>query len=127
MIFYLSFISVMLILLGDIKLPVKYSRLSKYVIAAIIIILLTSVRFDVGFDYSNYYSMIESRGGDDYRNEPISALLMDFGHYTGFPPFSFLSFAIITYSLIIYTFCKNSEHYNLALFCYLCFFFFFYS
>lgn len=123
MIFYLILIYVMLILLGDIKLPARYSRLSKFAIAALIIIILTSVRFDVGFDYFNYYLMIGNNGGDGYRNEPISAMLMDFGHYTGFPPFSFFLFAIISYSFIIYTFYKNSEHYNLAFFCYLCFFF----
>lgn len=123
MIFYFLLISVMLILLGDMKLPVRYSRLSKYVIAAFIIVLLFSVRFDVGFDYSNYYSMIGSIGGDDYRSEPISAILMDLGHYSDFPPFSFFLFSVISYSLIIYTFYRNSEHYNYAFFCYMCFFF----
>lgn len=123
LVFYFILISVMLFLLGDIKLPVRYTRISKYTIAALIIVMLSSVRFDVGFDYANYYSMIYHNGGDDYRNEPISAMIMDLGHYTGFPPFSFLFFAIISYSLIIYTFYKNSEYYNLAFFCYLCFFF----
>lgn len=113
----------MLILLGDINFPIRYSRLSKYAIAAFIIILLFSVRFDVGFDYSNYYQMIDSIGGNDYRSEPISAILMDLGHYTGFPPFSFFLFSVFSYSIIIYTFYKNSEYYNYAFFCYLCFFF----
>lgn len=113
----------MMILLGDIKLPVRYSRLSKYIIASIIVILLTSVRFDVGFDYANYYTMIDTIGGGNYKKEPLSGILMDLGHYVGFPPFSFWLFAIISYPLIIYSFYKNSEHYNLAFFCYLCFFF----
>ena len=113
----------MLILLGDIKLPVKYSRLSKYLIASVVVIILSSIRFDVGFDYANYYSIIDRVGGDDYKNEPISGAIMDLGHYAGFPPFSFLLFASISYTLIVYSFYKNSDSYNLAFFCYLCFFF----
>lgn len=113
----------MWVLLGGNRLPIRYSKLSKYLIACALILILTSIRFDVGFDYANYYRMILDEGGESYADEPFSALLMNVGHYLNFPPVTFFLYSILTYSLAFYAIYRNSKEYNYVLFCYICFFF----
>lgn len=123
MAFYLIFIFLMWVLLGGNRLPIRYSKLSKYFIACALILILTSIRFDVGFDYANYYRIILDEGGESYANEPLSALLMNIGNYLKFPPITFFLYSVLTYSIAFYAIYKNSEEYNYVLFCYICFFF----
>ena len=103
MLVYIIFILLIftLPLLGKIKI-VKGVEIYGYTVAFIVIFIFCAFRFDVGYDYSMYYGLIE--GGfkffDDQINriEFLSTQLIIFSNYIGFYQFFFIvSSFVITY------------------------------
>lgn len=112
-----------MLILGDFRHPYRLNKGAKCGLSALIILIMTALRFDVGFDYFNYYDIIWSEGGDSYYDEPLSAIIMNLGHDTRYPPISFAVFSILTYGIIIYVFYKYTDNFSLSLLIYLFLFF----
>lgn len=108
MIFYILFFVCIVIfpILNRFKL-IEGIKISGFTFSFILIFLLSALRFDVGYDYSMYYGLIE--GNIKYFNDQINRieylprLLILFSNKLGFYQFFF----IITSMLISYFFYKS--------------------
>ncbi len=127
MIFYILFILILLSLfLIDylnrkqiLPLPVNCEKL-----AVLVVIFVGIFRFDVGWDYVNYYNYINlEEWGHIIRLEPLSIVLCVIAIYFNSPPLLFVLFGLPTYYLFFRTLKKNSKIFALSFFVYLAFFY----
>ncbi len=101
MLFYVIFILSVVILMGN--RPVNKNRKLGYgsYIGITIIILVSILRFDVGWDYPGYYETVYP-SLDTYaidRFEPFNKIICQLVSYTKWPPLLFIIYGLITYIL----------------------------
>lgn len=90
-----------------------------YFIVSFILTLIAAIRYDVGSDYSSYYTMLnESILIGFERFEPLSLLICIVSIITGKPELFFIISSIIIYPLVFYAFKKYSVHPSLSLIIY---------
>lgn len=122
MLFYTLFIGLETILLGEFKIHNKKIP----VIAGIALLVLVSIlRFDVGFDYATYYNILYPRLDTlEYeRLEPLSKLFFHISHICGYPPLVFVLYACFTYFFIISALKQNSNNFSISIIVYLSLFY----
>lgn len=94
------------------------------VIAYLIIVLISLLRFDVGWDYKVYYQAVA--GNDIYairRFEPLSQLFFQIAFIIQIPQFVFILFGVPTYALILTTIRHQSKNIGFSILLYFCFFY----
>ena len=126
MFFYLLFILIINILLYSKKrncINTKYTP--KEIFGCCVIILVSILRFDVGFDYYHYFEAIYPTIDEVAINryEPISKVIMLTGAALKFPQFVFIVFGLINYLIIIHICHKYSENFYLAILTFVAFFY----
>lgn len=106
--------------LGGIK---RSSRLP--IIGFFLIILLSAIRFDIGWDYSNYYLSVYPRINKEalLNTEPISKEIIKLSYYLNYPPALFIAFSILTYGLLGYAISKYSKNIYISILVYLVIFY----
>lgn len=125
MLFWILFIIVCLISLGPFNIGgIRYKRLS-LLTGCLFIVLVTILRFDVGFDYPNYFKtifpyldMVEYN-----RLEPANKIIYEYICELQYPPLLFIIYGIITLSLLFYSFKNYSTNFCIATLTYLAFFY----
>lgn len=125
MLFYVIFILSVVILMGN--RPVNKNRKLGYgsYIGITIIILVSILRFDVGWDYPGYYETVYP-SLDTYaidRFEPFNKIICQLVSYTKWPPLLFIIYGLITYILVFSTLRKYTDNLFLATLTYLAFFY----
>lgn len=121
MIFYFIFLATVLLLLSKEKI---YGARS-FQIAWGLIFLLAALRFDVGYDYSFYFQLIEQNlkfiEDQLYRIEYLSRQLILFSTSLKFTQFFFIISSLIIYFLFYKTILDISEDKRLSTILFLCF------
>lgn len=107
--------------------PVNKNRKLGYgsYIGITIIILVSILRFDVGWDYPGYYETVYP-SLDTYaidRFEPFNKIICQLVSYTKWPPLLFIIYGLITYILVFSTLRKYTDNLFLATLTYLAFFY----
>ena len=107
--------------------PVNKNRKLGYgsYIGITIIILVSVLRFDVGWDYPGYYETVYP-SLDTYaidRFEPFNKIICQLVSYTKWPPLLFIIYGLITYILVFSTLRKYTDNLFLATLTYLAFFY----
>lgn len=119
MLFYIFFLLIILYLCGpvQIKMPVVVNVINKkkngYIIAIIFIILVSSIRKGIGYDWYNYEEIIRwygLKGEILSRYEFFDNYIFYFGGILKSPFISFAIFAIIIYGIIGYSISVYSEN-----------------
>lgn len=127
MTFYILFLAVILFVFflaayckkKKLKLFVEFDKL-----AVGILIFVGIFRFDVGWDYVNYYDYIDKIQIDRIiRLEPLSQLLCYISIYLESPPVLFVFFGLPTYLLLFRTLKSFSEIFILSFFVYVAFYY----
>ena len=90
-------------------------------IAGVLIISLSALRFEIGWDYAAYLKSLIFRNTDadihlTSRGEPLNLILMEFSQYIEMPSFYFITTSIIINSLIITNIKKYSTNPWISLF-----------
>lgn len=105
MIFYFCYLGLLAIFAGRYRISNAIKRSDKklgYKLALFTIIFVSSLRFNIGYDWSSYLSMVYPKC--DYRYlhkvEPLSALYIYLAAVLQFPLVLFTLFAVTTYGLI---------------------------
>lgn len=80
------------------------SQEKKVTFATLLIVIFTGIRYNIGFDYLNYWGDIEF---EHYAMEPLSGLLQMIGHETSPAVFFFLT-SLLMYPIMIKAFTRNS-------------------
>ena len=125
MIFWIFFISFLLICFGPFNIGgIRYKTLMKYLGCAFLI-FITIMRFDVGYDYAEYYhSIYPSIDYSEFdRVEPANKLIYEYVAQQNFPPLLFIIYGLITLGLFIYSFTKYTPNFGITIFVYLAFFY----
>lgn len=94
------------------------------IIAFFIIVFISLLRFDVGWDYETYYQAVADN--DIYairRFEPLSQLFFYIAFYLSSPQLIFILFGIPTYALILSTILHHSKNIGFSILLYFCFFY----
>ena len=126
MIFYILFILILLSLfLIDylnrkqiLPLPVNCEKL-----AVLVVIFVGIFRFDVGWDYVNYYNYINlEEWGHIIRLEPLSIVLCVIAIYFNSPPLLFVLFGLPTYYLFFQNIKEKFKNICPFIFCLFSFF-----
>ena len=96
------------------------------VIALLIIICFAIFRYDIGFDYQNYFNFI-ARNDDSVidKFEPISFGLMYIARITEYPPMIFIIFGIPIYLYMYRGFINSSVNIELSIVIYIALFYLF--
>lgn len=103
---------------------VQYKKIREY-FGIVIILIVTLLRFDVGYDYYNYYQAVNGDVIDVTvdRFEPLSKVIMYIAHYWHCPQIVFILFGIITYYCLFSTFRHYSVNFYLGIIVYIAFFY----
>ena len=96
-------------------------RINVSSIAFVLIVAIALLRFDVGWDYVNYYQAVTNN--DIKRFEPLSQLFFCIAIFFECPHLIFLLFGIPTYLLIFSTIRKYSRNVGFSILLYFCFFY----
>lgn len=85
-----------------------------------------ALRFDIGFDYQTYYSLLFPYPDDLAleRIEPGSRLIIEFARQLNYPPIMFIIFSVITYGIVFYTLNNYTKNTFLSALTYFSFLFF---
>lgn len=126
MFFWIIFLLIVLLCfgnyyLGDRPKPKTFERFG-----VLFIIVLMGIRFDIGFDYPDYYYLIYPSIDEAAmeRIEPGSQFLMRITSIFNYPPLMFMVYSLLTYSITFYSLKKYTSNYFLAVITYLTFLFF---
>lgn len=123
MIFYIFFLVVigMLLYIYSKKMPI--SKVAQ-VTSSILLVLLVICRYDIGYDYHTYYSLVEDKNMEliEFLFSPFSAYLAYIAVYFDSPHLIFILFGIPTFVLILCGISKNSKNYSLSVFIFICLF-----
>lgn len=95
----------------------KYTGLKA--LCGIFIIAISTLRFDIGWDYQTYFNIIKYPDYSIDRMEPLSKLIFNLALYFKSPILLFGIFSILTYSLVIYSCYKYTKEAGLSLIVYL--------
>lgn len=128
MVFYFLFLLVIAILCGRYNLiQGKYliKKNSGYKIAIIFIIIISSIRFNIGYDWSTYFSFVYPNYNPKFlpNHEPLNKFIYMFAGQLNQPWVLFFIYAIITYTLIGIVINENSSSKYESLLIYLCLFY----
>lgn len=88
------------------------------IIALIILLLVTLLRFDVGYDYSHYYNFVINERIDPVQMvflEPSARLIIEVTRYIGFPPAIIMIYGTISILFIWFAVKYNSNNIPLSL------------
>jgi hypothetical protein len=121
MLFYFLFILFVFIFLFTDKIK-NISQYSEFFhsIAVVTIIIVAIIRFDVGWDYKEYYSSINNPDAYNLvRYEPLSRLFTNIALYFNNPPLLFVLYGIPTYLLAYLSFRKYSKNTGLSMIIYI--------
>ena len=125
MFFWIFFIIISLICFGPFNVGgIRYKKLS-YIVGCSFITIVTILRFDVGFDYPEYFNMVYPYLDiiQYNRMEPANKILLELTANSQYPPLLFIVYGIITFILFFYSFKNYSNNYCLAILTYLTFFY----
>lgn len=119
MLFYTLYLTVILLLSA--KYTVAGQRVfpnnSGYIIACFIVVAVTSLRFNVGWDYHSYfnriYPVLDERGVGEF--EPISQIVFYVSDFFRSPILVFVLFSALIYSLLFSSFLEYSKNPGLSL------------
>lgn len=106
--------------MGEFQMKGHWNRSLMQKIGIILIVGVSILRFDVGYDYFSYYLSILS--GDE-KFEPLSQLIFDWGQYMGYPPLSFMIIGLLTYYFVFSTLLKYSSNLFIGVMTYVCLFY----
>lgn len=100
-------------------------RYISYLIAFWIMVIISLIRFDVGYDYPTYFSFYNSNNTEDLFDpvealEPLSRLIIYVSRFLGSPYWIMIIFGSLTY-LFLYLSLKDFKYKNFGLLVYLCF------
>ena len=126
MLIYLIFILLIFFLskLDKIKI-MRGVKLYGFTVAFILIFIFTSLRFDVGYDYSMYYELIE--GDIKYYTDQINRIeyiprqLIIFSRFIGFYQFFFIVSSFVIYYFFYSAIKENSEDKWISTLIFVCF------
>lgn len=124
--FYFAFIVIVLFLLflsKAFRVSVKKRNPFEW-LALFIIVFIAIFRFDVGWDYVNYYNYIDNvEILQILRLEPLSQIFCYIAILFESPPLLFVLFGLPTYLILFYTLKRYSVGFVLSLLVYLAFFY----
>lgn len=100
-----------------------YSYSLRFVLEFIIIFLLV-FRYDVGWDYPNYYNLVLQPEEPSNRLEPFSYIFVCIARYFASPGLLFVLYGLPTYLLIFNNIKRFSCNYEFSLLIYVCLFIF---
>lgn len=126
MLFYISLIFLLFVyfILSDYSWKNKWLKNILLISPCLLLFFISIFRFDVGFDYPNYYRLV----GPSFdrlefeRIEPIAQLLVLIARYFREPWLLFVLFGIPIYILAFWT-CYKTKHFQLAFWTYLSLFY----
>ena len=95
----------------------KIKNKQKIVLISLWVSLFTGIRYNIGFDYMQYWTNIEKGW---YSVEIFSGLLQELGHETN-PIIYFLLSSFVIYPIMINSFCKDSFNIMESVLFFLCF------
>lgn len=102
-------------------------RKSRYlpIIGLLFIILISAIRFDIGWDYGSYYESVYPYLDLDSisKKEPISREIIKLSYTYGYPPLLFIVFSLLTYGIAGYAIFKYSANVYISMLVYLAFFY----
>ncbi|MCH5229424.1 MAG: EpsG family protein [Muribaculaceae bacterium] len=113
---WIIFITVITLILGYWKLG-KNNLKIRFILGSIIAIIFSIIRYDVGYDYFQYYNKILN---NTYDYELISSKIAFLGYYFRYPPLAISLFGLISYILIFNTIYKFSINPIFSLFIFIC-------
>lgn len=121
MTFWFLFILTVFLCLGEFNIGGHWNRSLMQGVGICIIVLVSVLRFDVGFDYMSYYQDISGNTYDRY--EPICWLIFHFAYIIKYPPIAFMLIACLTYSFVFPTIRKFSVNSFVGIMIYVCMFY----
>lgn len=125
MIFWTFFFLIPFFAFGD----YSFGKLSKpkalEILGVFLIILLSAIRFDVGWDYQGYFSALFPYPDIETfeRFEPGSELIFIIANYLQYPPTAFILFSIFTYIVVFHALIKYTKNPLVAIVVYISFFY----
>ena len=98
---------------------------NKQICGLVILLIVTCLRFDVGFDYMSYYNMVYPHLNDSEieRIEPFSAILLRFASYLGHPQFVFILFCLLNSFFLYKSFRIHSSNFFISVLVYISMFY----
>lgn len=99
MLFWLIFIVIVFLCLGEFNLNGRWNRPVMQWVGVLIVVVVAAIRFDVGYDYISYYRTIVL-DNFDFELELLSGYIFSIGRNVGYPPLSFMIVALLIYSFI---------------------------
>ncbi len=128
MIFYTLFIFLFVMLAANYRLScindsmVLFVQKSRLYLAILLVICVSIFRFDVGYDYSEYYRMVyPSLDEEVERFEPLSRLICYVVYYLKWPPALFIIFGLLAYYFYFSTLRRYSGNLYFALLAFIAF------
>lgn len=125
MLFYIVYLLLLILLFGNYKIGGLSKPKSLTYIGIGIFVSVLIFRFDVGWDYPNYYQLfIPSCNVDEVAHfEPIDRIFCYITDYFHFPPLFFMIFGLLTSYFFFDTALKYSQNYLLAVISYVAIFY----
>lgn len=131
MLFYILYIIVVVWLIYK---PKQYYKLNvqevfklsrKEKTGLLVILLVTGLRFDVGFDYMSYFHLVypDLDELELERIEPLSVLLLRTAHLLQHPQYVFILFGFLTYLFFYLAFKENSSNFFISVLVYMSLFY----
>lgn len=95
------------------------------IIGILFIVFISAVRFDVGWDYKGYYSLIFPYPDYEYidKMEPISREIIMTSIHSSYPPLMFIIFSLLTYGIVGLVIFKDFSNRYISILIYLAFFY----
>lgn len=118
---YIILVIITLLTSGEYRYGGRSISSNVSIITMIFLVVISALRFDVGFDYPSYYGLVYPNI-DEFeleRLEPASQIIVRITAYLGNPQLLFIIFAIITYTAIFSTIWKYSNNVGISCIIYL--------
>ena len=126
MFFWFVFICFLVILSGKYRISNKPLYREFYLLCFLFVFVITSLRFDIGFDYKSYWEMVSNlqiRQEEFHYLEPTMQMFIHLSRIFSYPPLIFFIYALITNGLFFYLIWKYSGNPMLGLLVYCAFFY----
>jgi hypothetical protein len=122
MLFYIIFIFLLVVLLAEYRIGGRKKPSVLLYIGFLFFYAVLIFRFDVGWDYPNYYKSVYPTLGDLSHNEPIGKCFFYITDFFHFPPLFFMIVGTISCYFVFRTLLQSSDSVLLGLLTFLAFF-----
>lgn len=125
MLFWIIFLIFIYLFFAKFRFNGKLKDRRSEILGIFFIIIISAIRFDVGWDYGNYYSTIYPYVNQEAleKTEPLSQIIILSSDFTGYPPSLFILYSILTYGIAGYCILKHSANVYVSILVYLVFFY----